>query len=85
MTASKQFSDEYLQYLTALIARLDRASIARFADLLLESRENETTTFFWVMVAAPPLQRTLSMMSPLVAGSLRNHLELLACVIIKPS
>ena len=46
MTASKQFSDEYLQYLTTLIARLDRASIARFADLLLESRENETTTFF---------------------------------------
>ena len=46
MTASKQFSDEYLQYLTVLIAQLDRASIARFADLLLESRENETTTFF---------------------------------------
>ena len=46
MTASKQFSDEYLQYLTVLIAQLDRASIAQFADLLLESRENQTTTFF---------------------------------------
>ena len=59
MTASKQFSDEYLQYLTVLIAQLDRASIARFADLLLESRENETTTFLWVMAAVLPPQRTL--------------------------
>ena len=46
MTASKEFSDEYLKYLTTLIAQLDRSSIARFADLLLESRENRTTTFF---------------------------------------
>lgn len=46
MTASKKFSDEYLEYLTALIAQLDRSSISRFADLLLESRENKTTTFF---------------------------------------
>ena len=46
MTASKEFSDEYLQYLTTLIAQLDRSAISRFADLLLESRENKTTTFF---------------------------------------
>ena len=46
MTASKNFSDEYLEYLTALIAQLDRSAISRFADLLLESRENKTTTFF---------------------------------------
>jgi D-sedoheptulose 7-phosphate isomerase len=46
MTASKKFSDEYLEYLTALIAQLDRSSISRFADLLLESREKKTTTFF---------------------------------------
>ena len=46
MTASKEFSDEYLQYLTTLIAQLNRSSISRFADLLLESRENKTTTFF---------------------------------------
>lgn len=46
MTVSKNFSDEYLEYLTALIAQLDRSSISRFADLLLESRENKTTTFF---------------------------------------
>ena len=46
MTASKKFSDEYLEYLTALIAQLDRSAISRFADLLLESRENKTTTFF---------------------------------------
>ena len=46
MTASKEFSDEYLQYLTTLIAQLDRSAISRFADLLLESRENKSTTFF---------------------------------------
>ena len=46
MTASNEFSDEYLKYLTTLIAQLDRTSIAQFADLLLESRESKTTTFF---------------------------------------
>ena len=46
MTASKEFSDEYLEYLTILIAQLDRSAISGFADLLLESRENKTTTFF---------------------------------------
>lgn len=84
MTASKQFSDEYLQYLTVLIAQLDRASIARFADLLLESRENETTTFFMGNGGSASTATHFVMMSPLAAGSLRNHLELLACVIIKP-
>ena len=46
MTASQKFSDEYLEYLTTLIAQLDRSAISQFADLLLESRENKTTTFF---------------------------------------
>ncbi|MDA9258571.1 SIS domain-containing protein [Gammaproteobacteria bacterium] len=46
MTASKKFSDEYLEYLTGLIVQLDRSAISQFADLLLESRENKTTTFF---------------------------------------
>ena len=46
MTTSKNFSDEYLEYLTTLIAQLDRSAISQFADLLLESRENKTTTFF---------------------------------------
>ena len=46
MTASKEFSDEYLEYLTTLIAQLDRSAISGFADLLLESRANKTTTFF---------------------------------------
>jgi len=46
MTASKNFSDEYLEYLTTLIAQLDRSAISQFADLLLQSRENKTTTFF---------------------------------------
>ena len=46
MTASKKFSDEYLEYLTILISQLDRSTISQFADLLLQSRENKTTTFF---------------------------------------
>ena len=46
MTTSKNFSDGYLKYLTTLIAQLDRSAISQFADLLLESRENKTTTFF---------------------------------------
>tara|TARA_B100000795_G_scaffold246582_1_gene212363 strand:- start:628 stop:1206 length:579 start_codon:yes stop_codon:yes gene_type:complete len=46
MTASKKFSDEYLEYLTTLIAQLDRSAISQFADLLLQSREKKTTTFF---------------------------------------
>ena len=46
MTVSKKFSDEYLEYLTILISQLDRAAISQFADLLLQSRENKTTTFF---------------------------------------
>ncbi|MDA9617862.1 SIS domain-containing protein [Pseudomonadota bacterium] len=46
MTASKKFSDEYLEYLTTLISQLDRSTISQFADLLLQSRENKTTTFF---------------------------------------
>ncbi|MDB9770357.1 SIS domain-containing protein [Gammaproteobacteria bacterium] len=46
MTASKEFSDEYLEYLITLISQLDRSAISQFADLLLESRENKTTTFF---------------------------------------
>ena len=46
MTTSKKFSDEYLEYLTTLIAQLDRSAVSQFADLLLQSRENKTTTFF---------------------------------------
>ena len=46
MIVSKKFSDEYLEYLTTLIAQLDRSAISQFADLLLQSRENKTTTFF---------------------------------------
>ena len=46
MTASKKFSDEYLEYLTKLIAQLDRSAISQFTDLLLQSREKKTTTFF---------------------------------------
>ena len=46
MMLAEKFSDNYLKYLTTLIAKLDRVLIAQFADLLLESREKKTTTFF---------------------------------------
>ena len=46
MKRSEEFSNSYLQYLTELIAKLDRSTIAQFADLLLESRESDATTFF---------------------------------------
>ena len=46
MTTSQDFSHEYLDYLSSLIAQLYRESIARFADLLLDSRESGSTTFF---------------------------------------
>ena len=46
MTTSQDFSHEYLKYLSSLIEQLDRESIAKFADLLLASRESGSTTFF---------------------------------------
>ena len=46
MKTSEAFSNSYLEYLISLIEQLDRAAIAKFADLLLESRESGSTTFF---------------------------------------
>ena len=46
MTASEDFSHEYLEYLSSLIAQLDRELISKFADLLLTSRDSGSTTFF---------------------------------------
>ena len=46
MTTSKDFSHEYLEYLSSLIAQLDREPISKFADLLLTSRDSGSTTFF---------------------------------------
>jgi hypothetical protein len=46
MITSQDFSHEYLEYLSKLMAQLDRQSIAKFADLLLDSRESGGTTFF---------------------------------------
>ena len=46
MITSQDFSHEYLEYLSSLMAQLDRQSIAKFADLLLDSRESGSTTFF---------------------------------------
>ena len=46
MSASSSYSNKYLEYLTNLISQLDREAIGQFADLLLESRESQTTTFF---------------------------------------
>jgi len=46
MNSSTLFSNNYLEYLTNLIAKLDREAIAKFADLLLESRDSGATTYF---------------------------------------
>ena len=46
MITSQDFSHEYLEYLSKLMAQLDRQSIAKFADPLLDSRESGITTFF---------------------------------------
>ncbi len=46
MNTSASFSDNYLEHITSLIGQLDRSAIARFADILLESRESGSTTFF---------------------------------------
>ena len=46
MTVSQDFSHKYLEYLSSLIADLDRKPIAQFADLLLDSRDSGSTTFF---------------------------------------
>ena len=46
MTVSQDFSKQYLEYLANLIEKLDTQSIAQFADLLLDSRDSGSTTFF---------------------------------------
>ena len=83
MITSQDFSHEYLQYLSKLMAQLDRQSIAKFADLLLDSRESGSTTFFLGNGGSALLQLTLLMMFLWEAGSLINLLELLVCVIIR--
>ena len=46
MNSSTGFSNNYLEYLTELISQLDRKAIGDFADLLLQSRDSGSTTFF---------------------------------------
>ena len=46
MNRSASFSNNYLEYLSNLIFKLDRESIGKFVDLLLESRDSGSTTFF---------------------------------------
>ena len=46
MNTSEAFSNKYLKYLSSLISMLDASAIAKFADLLLDSRELGKTTFF---------------------------------------
>ncbi len=46
MNTSEIFLNSYLEYLSVLISELDKGAIAKFADLLLESRESGSTTFF---------------------------------------
>jgi D-sedoheptulose 7-phosphate isomerase len=46
MIASKQFSDDYLNYISALISELDRGHISLFVDHVLGVRDNKQTIFF---------------------------------------
>ena len=46
MNSSTGFLSNYLEYLTELISQLDRKAIGNFADLLLQSRDSGSTTFF---------------------------------------
>jgi D-sedoheptulose 7-phosphate isomerase len=46
MIPSKQFSDEYLNYISTLISQLDRTYISSFVDHVLSVRENKQTIFF---------------------------------------
>jgi hypothetical protein len=46
MITSQDFSHKCLEHLSKLMAQMDRQSIPKFADLLLDSRESGSTTFF---------------------------------------
>ncbi len=46
MIPSKQFSDEYLNYISTLISQLDRTHISSFVDHVLSVRDNKQTIFF---------------------------------------
>ena len=46
MIASKQFSDDYLNYISVLISQLDRGHISQFVDHVLGVRDKKQTIFF---------------------------------------
>lgn len=46
MIPSKQFSDEYLNYISTLISQLDRTHISSFVDHVLSVRDSKQTIFF---------------------------------------
>ena len=46
MLASKKFSDDYLNYISELISKLDRSHISQFVDHVLGVRDNKQTIFF---------------------------------------
>ena len=46
MIASQKFSDDYLNYISNLIAQLDRSHISQFVDHVLGVRDNKQTIFF---------------------------------------
>ena len=46
MIASQKFSDDYLNYISNLIAQLDRSHISQYVDHVLGVRDNKQTIFF---------------------------------------
>ena len=46
MIPSKEFSDDYLNYISELISQLDRSHISKFVDHVLGVRDSKQTIFF---------------------------------------
>ena len=46
MIPSKEFSNDYLNYISSLVAKLDRDHISLFVDHVLAVRDNKQTIFF---------------------------------------
>lgn len=44
--AARDFAGQYLDYVSAVLARIDRTEIAAFIDVLLDARERGATIFF---------------------------------------
>ena len=58
MNSPKEFSADYLKYLSSLLEKLSNEDIARFINQILDVRENNRKIFLLEMVAVLQLQVT---------------------------